>query len=196
MTRPLLELADIIRAAGQRLIDRRSGRSPPMVSRPSRRAWRPRSAAGRKRWRAPASIRCRRITTSGASARKTTGIRSGCLAAVADAQSGARNLRHEEKFQVQLGLWNLVVVLILDLVNGEQAGFRLGIFGDHLVIGLRLLRTQTKRQPARCAGLSGGGGFGRGGRGLLSSQKEKRNQENENATGGSGHRTLLRCCMA
>src|ERR1039457_2762052 len=78
MPRPLQELADIIRAAGQRLIDRRSGRSPPMVSRPSRRAWRPRSAAGRKRWRAPASIRCRRITTSGASARKTTGIRSGC----------------------------------------------------------------------------------------------------------------------
>jgi hypothetical protein len=112
------------------------------------------------------------------------------LAAVPDALSGARNLRHEKKFPVQLGLGNLVVVLILDLMHGEQAGFRLGVFGDHLVIGLRLPR-RAGGEAAHCADLSAGWEFSRGGRRLLRSQKEKRNQENENATGGCEHGALL-----
>ena len=74
---------------------------------------------------------------------------SQSLAAISDAQSSLGDLAYPQIFLAEFGRRNLVIVLVLHLMNGEQAFFRFRILGDYFFIGLRIGRWQGDSRARR-----------------------------------------------
>src|SRR5215831_8687128 len=78
--------------------------------------------------------------------------------AVARADSGARDVAHDQEFFAEFGRGNLVVIALADLVHFEDAARSLGVLGDHAVVGARALFTTSSTARTRSGRGSSSGG--------------------------------------